>query len=500
MDLCLTRPLRSAVFLAATLIAAGSAVGQPLPDPPLPPGAVLQIGGQPFVHGSGWEPQLAFAPDGKTMVSLSKATRSARFWDVTTGKVKRELPLGVRDTALLQARHAYSPTLWSYALSHDAVPQIRQFLLHMNQLAAECGGPIGSEVYTFNPVEQYLYEHLEYRPLVNAWAHSLGQRRQIVNDRLHAQYHAYLKTLSYRRTLSDDEKLAVAYYLLLQDRIDDAVGYFAQVDPAKVATKVQYDYCTAYLALSQEDLAKARTAAEKYTTYPVDKWRSLFVNVLNQVDEAGGKPTKVSEADDRNQKQGLAAAKEPGVDFTLDSKAIQLTWQNVEAVTVNYYLMDVELLFSRNPFVQATGGQFATIKPNRSATVRLPGGGQSKTTIPLPEDLAKQNVLVEVTAAGKSKALPYYATAMDVSVVENFGQVKVTDPAGKPLSKVYVKCYVRNADGTVKFHRDGYTDVRGRFDYATVSTPETSPPVRYAVLVLSDDRGAAIKDAAPPQR
>jgi hypothetical protein len=50
-----------------------------------------------------------------------------------------------------------------------------------------------------------------------------------------------------------------------------------------------------------------------------------------------------------------------------------------------------------------------------------------------------------------------------------------------------------DADGTVKFHRDGYTDVRGRFDYATVSTPEKSPPVRYAVLVLSTT-------AAPPSR
>jgi hypothetical protein len=207
----------------------------------------------------------------------------------------------------------------------------------------------------------------------------------------------------------------------------------------------------------------------------------------------------VSEADDRDQKQGLAASKEPGVEFTIDNKAIQLTWQNVESVTINYYLMDVELLFSRNPFVQATGGQFATIKPNRTQAVKLPAG-QSKMAIPLPDDLAKRNVFVEVTAAGKSRALPYYATAMDVAVVENFGQVKVTDPAGKPLSKVYVKCYVRSADGQVKFHRDGYTDVRGRFDYATVSTPERSPPVRFAVLVLSDDRGAAIKDAAPPQR
>src|SRR6185503_1670100 len=146
--------------------------------------------------------------------------------------------------------------------------------------------------YTLNPVEQYLYEHLEYKPLVNARAHALGQRRQIVNDRLNAQYHSFLKTLSYRRSFSDDEKLAVSYYLLLQDRVEDALGYYAQVDVAKVATKVQYDYCSAYLALYQEDLAKARAAAEKYVTYPVDRWRNAFVNVLNQVDEAGGKPTK----------------------------------------------------------------------------------------------------------------------------------------------------------------------------------------------------------------
>jgi len=42
----------------------------------------------------------------------------------------------------------------------------------------------------------------------------------------------------------------------------------------------------------------------------------------------------------------------------------------------------------------------------------------------------------------------------------------VTDAAsGKALAKVYVKSYVRTADGEVKFYKDGYTDLRGRFDY-----------------------------------
>jgi hypothetical protein len=33
-----------------------------------------------------------------------------------------------------------------------------------------------------------------------------------------------------------------------------------------------------------------------------------------------------------------------------------------------------------------------------------------------------------------------------------------------------------------------------------VSTPERQPVERFAVLVLSDDCGAAIREAAPPQQ
>src|SRR5204863_2848943 len=112
-----------------------------------------------------------------------------------------------------------------------------------------------------------------------------------------------------------------------------------------------------------------------------------------------------------------------------------------------------------------------------------------------------RNVLVEVTAAGKTHSHPYYANAMDVRMLENYGQLRVTETStSKPLSKVYVKVYARLADGTVKFHKDGYTDHRGRFDYATVSTPDRAPAQRFSILILSDDRGAQIKEVSPPQQ
>jgi hypothetical protein len=90
---------------------------------------------------------------------------------------------------------------------------------------------------------------------------------------------------------------------------------------------------------------------------------------------------------------------------------------------------------------------------------------------------------------------------MDVRMLENYGQLRATESsAGKPLSKVYVKVYSRLADGTVKFHKDGYTDHRGRFDYTSVSTPERQPINRSAVLVLSEQWGALIREAAAPQQ
>jgi hypothetical protein len=401
---------------------------------------------------------------------------------------------------LLDGRHLYQPTLWSYGLLHNHLPAARQFLLHADNLVAEIGGPIDATLLKVDPVARHQYEHLEYKPLVNARAHALGRKRQIVNPVVHGQYHKFLKTLSYKKELADADLLAATYYLLLQDRIAEAEATFAQVNQSKIATQLQYDYCAAYLEMFNDDPKKARSIAAKYAAHPVDRWRNTFQALLSQLDEIEGKGAKVVDPENKGQQQEALAATEPGFEFTLDARAIQLNWQNLDSVRVNYYLMDVELLFSRSPFVQQSGGQFAAIKPNATREIKLLPG-QAKMAVPLPDDLARRNVLVEVTAAGKTRTAAYYANAMDVKFTENYGQVKVTEPnAGGPLPKVYVKVYARLADGQVKFHKDGYTDLRGRFDYVSVNTPERQAIERFAVLVLSEDSGALIRDVPPPQR
>ncbi len=68
------------------------------------------------------------------------------------------------------------------------------------------------------------------------------------------------------------------------------------------------------------------------------------------------------------------------------------------------------------------------------------------------------------------------------------------------LPKVYVKVYGRDERGTVAFYKDGYTDLRGRFDYATVSNDRLAGVREFSILVLSSEHGAVVKSAHPPQR
>ena len=400
----------------------------------------------------------------------------------------------------LDSRHVYNPTLWSYSIYHNAPSLIQQFLSMNDTIIQECSGPIQSPLLQLDLEKRHLYEHLEYKPLVNARAHALGARRQIVNKRFHEQYESFLKLLSYKSTLQDQHRLAVCYYLLLQDRIAEAFEEFAKIDPNQLTTRIQYDYFAAYMDMYHDLPTKARAIATNYLKHPVDRWRNAFAAIVSQLDEIEGKAGKVTNPEDRDQQQTHLASKEPSFDFAIDAKTIQMTWQNLESVRINYYLMDVELLFSRNPFTQQATGQFISIKPNETQIVQLPGGKQ-KLDVPLPTHLTQRNVMVEIQAAGKTRSLPYVSNAMNVVMNENYGQLRVmTTTNNQSLPKVYVKVYARYADGEVKFYKDGYTDLRGRFDYASVSTPELKPIQRFALLILSEKHGAQIREVAPPQR
>jgi hypothetical protein len=349
-------------------------------------------------------------------------------------------------------------------------------------------------------VQRRWIEHLEYAPLVNARAHRLGPTRRILNDAFAAQYARLMSLLRYRRSLGDDDRLAVAYYLFLQDRVEEGLAQFDRVSRDAVESKLQYDYFRVAAELYRERPQAARAAAEKHRDHPVERWRKLFRAALAQLDEIEGAAPPVADAEDRDQRQGALAAAAAAFELEVDDRTVTIRAQNLPKATVNYYRMDLELLFSRQPFVQEQSDRFGFIMPNRTDEVELPKKGGAHA-FELPAEFKGANVVVEVVADGRRAAKPCFAHELSVQVVEAYGQLKVARRKTRaPVCKAYVKAYARQQDGSVRFYKDGYTDLRGRFDYASLSTDDLDRVERFALLVLSDEHGAVVREAAPPKR
>ncbi len=109
--------------------------------------------------------------------------------------------------------------------------------------------------------------------------------------------------------------------------------------------------------------------------------------------------------------------------------------------------------------------------------------------------------MIEVVAPSIRRSIAHYAHDLTVHVAHAFGQVHVIQASTRePLRATYVKVYGRYHDRSVHFFKDGYTDLRGRFDYATLSTDDLDRVERLSLLIASDQAGATIVEASPPPR
>ncbi|MCI5125321.1 MAG: hypothetical protein D3925_12800, partial [Candidatus Electrothrix sp. AR5] len=251
--------------------------------------------------------------------------------------------------------------------------------------------------------------------------------------------------------------------------------------------------------------------ADQYRDYPVERWQDLFQTVAAQCDEIaddeiagdGIADTEANLVDEENrtQTQTMLADATPHLQLELEGGTLQVEHSNLAGLRVNYFPMDLELLFSRQPFVQDLGTRFTVIKPFRSDELKITN--EQPLTIKVPDELKDRNLMIEVTAAGLSKLTAYYPNRLKVELIESYGRLRVADKEnGKPLSKVYVKVYARSGNGKGKavFYKDGYTDLRGRFDYTSVNSGQLGSVSRFAVLILSESHGALVREVAPPQR
>ncbi|MCA8963425.1 MAG: hypothetical protein KDC48_00985 [Planctomycetes bacterium] len=398
-------------------------------------------------------------------------------------------------TKRLRDRHVYDDTLWSYAVLHRDPAATREYLEHQDGFLAQCGAFLQSRLVDIDPVERKAYQHVELDPLVHQRAHQLGSQRRIGNRDLAQQYGALMNILGYKPQLASEDWIATTYYFLLQDRVEDALAAFAKVQQNEVTEQLQYDYLAAYLCFYTADTGKARRIAERYRDYPVAHWNKRFGQIRQQLDEIDGKAVPSTEPTGDS-----LAATAPSLEMLLDGKTVRLSHKNLAQCEVRYYPVDVEFAFSAQPFASSDRSAAAYVQPILSQQVGL-AATTAETAFELPAQFHNKNVLVEVRAAGLVRSQTFFANALAVRFLESYGQVAVSEAGGnKPLPKTYVKVFARLPNGQVRFHKDGYTDLRGRFDYASLSDDPNRGATRYAVLVMHEQRGAVIRELDPPTR
>ena len=425
-------------------------------------------------------------------LSADSVDLSKILWRMKDGAYARQV------LDVLAARGVYCQELWLAGLvwadAYDPA-RVREALMrreNRTKLGRQLGALYGSPLVTLDPEDSGAFEHKEYWPIVNARAHTLGGTATIANVELKKEYRAFLDMLAQKKEPSARDRVLAAVYLLAQDRIDEAKAQLALADGAlpDEETRMQRDYLRAYLAFCDGDAAKGREIARPYADWPVPLWRDRFRDVIAQADEALGNGNAAAQSPADRAPAIAAQSVQDG-----DRVTVVLSTRNLAACVLKAYPIDVEISFSKDPFALRSGGRdvMRCLKPAWRREVALTG---DETRVELPAELTARNlVLVAEDAEGRAEArLEVTPCAFVVQVVRECRQLRVKGKDGKPLVGAYVKVYAKDAAGhEVQFHKDGYTDLRGAFDYASISTDSSFKPAEFAVLVLPENLGASIQ-------
>ena len=150
-------------------------------------------------------------------------------------------------------------------------------------------------------------------------------------------------------------------------------------------------------------------------------------------------------------------------------------------------------MFSKQPFLAGEGSKAPGIQPNGTLEVAL-DAEREFTLVPLPEAFRQGSVLVVAEGGGVSRLQVLDSRAIETLRDPVARTVQVFDRTARtPLPRCYVKVFVEGMDGTVRFHKDGYTDLRGMFDYASHTGSEGSDFRRVSIFMSHPEHGARIE-------
>ena len=118
----------------------------------------------------------------------------------------------------------------------------------------------------------------------------------------------------------------------------------------------------------------------------------------------------------------------------------------------------------------------------------------AETSVDLPENFRHGNVLV-AAKSGTTRVLRVLdSRALEITRQPEARTLQVFDSGSHlPVPQSYVKVYVETGDGEAVFHKDGYTDLRGKFDYLSHTGSDLGEIRRIAVLISHPEKGARVE-------
>jgi len=262
----------------------------------------------------------------------------------------------------------------------------------------------------------------------------------------------------------------------------------------------------------------ARKYCDKHWAHSVITWRNKFVDMANQLAEYDGELEEIikqnntteinhntKEGDEANFNNPIIKLDEKDYKFEteINQSSIQFIIKGVVSAKVEFFFIDLEILFSRSPFIKTNFDDFIYVNPNFTQTIHFSDLNDYKKayakSLRIAEEIKNKNMVLKLTNnLGNYNTLIYYNKKFIVNINEEEGMIKVINSDKIPMPKVYVKCFAK-VETNVIFFIDGYTDLRGSFNYLDVKETEYTKITKFSILVVSEMFGSRIQECDPPK-
>ncbi|MCW1913671.1 hypothetical protein OJ996_08800 [Luteolibacter sp. GHJ8] len=388
-------------------------------------------------------------------------------------------------TKILRERLHYSPEIAAYGLFHGEVDAIRD-LIENSSFAKTLGPWLDSPLIQVRPLVHRDWATLEFDPLVNPRAHRFADKERLTHAEAKQHYTELLDILAWKPELDADDQLALTAHLLLQDRVAEALERFDRIEPAKLPATMAYDYIAAVVSFYRSKPEEARAFAVRHAQLPPGPWQQRFAAILSQADEIAALAVP------RPIEQEKPKEEIPMLDLALGADGKLLVKQRqLDKTLLQLFSVDLEMLFSKNPFLAGDGASLPGILANETREVPL---AAAETPVDLPEAFRHGNVLV-AAKSGTTRVLKVLdSRALEITRRPEERTLQVFDSSTRlPLPGSYVKVYAETDGGEAVFHKDGYTDLRGKFDYLSHTGSKLEEIRRIAILISHPEKGARIE-------